>query len=86
MRTQGYIDTFYATMTPNAGQFVPLTILIGIWNAPLVAVVLLCKALYRWQKQADQRSHLETLEAVYLHDMGISREDALSGRAVRRTK
>jgi len=76
MRTQGYIDTFHETMTPNAGQFVPLTILVGIWNTPVVVLVLICKTLHMWQKRFEQRQQLGRQDTRSLHDMGMSRQEA----------
>jgi len=76
MRTQDYMDTFHATMSSNVGQIVPLSILVGIWNAPLIAIVLVFKTLYIWQKRIDQRRQIATQEVRSLRDMGISRQDA----------
>jgi len=76
MRSQRYFDTFPATIAGSCANFVPAKILVGIWNAPVICIIVLWSQMMVWQHRADMRRHLGRLEHTQLRDVGIAPLDA----------
>jgi len=76
MRNLRYFDTFPATIAASCENFVPAKVLVGIWNAPIVAIVEMWNLMMVWQRRAEMRRQLGGLDRTLLWDMGITPSDA----------
>lgn len=81
MRIQAYIDTFSATLLASNRNNAAASVLIAVWNAPVVLCIVTLKTLYKWQKRIHMRSELGALDQRLLNDMGIDPLDADSEAA-----
>ncbi len=76
MKNLRYFDTFAATIASTSERFVPAKVLMGIWNAPVIAIVLLWNLLMVWQHREEMRLQLRSIDNRALNDMGMARSDA----------
>ena len=76
MKNQSYFDTFPQTIATSCERFVPAKVLVGLWNTPVIAIVLLWNLLLVWQQRVDTRRQLGDLDRRLLRDMGIGHMDA----------
>jgi uncharacterized protein YjiS (DUF1127 family) len=76
MRIQTYFDTFSATLFASNRNNTTVTVLIAVWNAPVVLCIVTLTTLYTWQPRSHMRSELGALDHWYLSDMGIDPLDA----------
>jgi len=76
MRSLRYFDTFPATIVASCESFVLAKVLVGIWNAPIVGMVVFWNLMMVWQYRADMRRQLGSLDQTLLQDMGISASNA----------
>ena len=76
MRNSSYFDTFPATIAASCENFVFARVLVGIWNAPIVGTVVIWSLMMVWQRRAEMRRQLGSLDRTLLRDMGITVSDA----------
>ena len=81
MSKQGYFETFPTVIATSCENFVPMKILAGLWNAPVVGIVRLWNLMMVWQHRADMRRQLGSLDCTHLTDMGIAPANARSEAA-----
>jgi uncharacterized protein YjiS (DUF1127 family) len=76
MRNPRYFDTFPETIAAGCANSEITKVLAGIWNAPVVGLVLLWKLMLVWQRRTDMREQLGSVDRHVLTDMGIKAVDA----------
>ncbi len=76
MKIQHYFDTINETFSVNNRTNLAVSLLIVLWNAPVVALIVTLKTLVMWQRRVHMRAELAAREHRYLIDMNISSEAA----------